>query len=300
MHDRWMARRTEFARAREAEQREAAKGGGESIEVDGCTYLIRSPLGQGESSFLLLADRADGVRERVALKMLHDRAAEARFAQSCRALAVLADHAGLARRVPRLRRQGVARRAGATCEAAVLSYESGFFQTLFDVRAQHGAAVEPAHAVWIWRRLLELLAGVHAAGLLHRALVPPHLLVHARDHGVLVVGWGASASSEAQLAALVEPFGELYPEAVLKGDAFTARDDVIMSARVVGWLLRDRDGWRPGTNTPAPLAELILEVGSGAVTADIPALDRELRSRAQRAFGPPTYVPLQMPGWKRP
>jgi len=299
MHDRWMAHRRDFARALEGERLAAAAAGGDQVQVGAHSYSVIKQLAQGESSDVLLAARTDGAPERVVLKLLRDADAAARFEQSCAAISSLGGAMVLGRRVPRLRHQGRGTRNGVALDTAVFSYESGFFQTLWDVREVHGAALDPAHAVWIWRRILDVLAATHAAGCVHRALVPHHLVVHPRDHGILVVGWGASASSTAKINGVVEPFASLYPEGVVDGEPFTPAHDLAMSARTMGWLLRDDDSWHPGRATPAPLGELIVSVGSGGSgTPDARALDLELKERAAQAFGAPRYRRLDMPGWQ--
>jgi hypothetical protein len=301
MHDRWMARRRDYALALESEQRAALGLQDGRVDVGGRTYVVAQKIATGESTDVCLAERIGGARERVVLRILRDGSDAGRFERSCVTLERLGKREELARRVPRLRHRGKVTSSGSPVTAAVLGYEAGFFQTLWDVREAHGPGFDPAHSVWIWRRILGILGAVHGAGFLHRAVLPQHLLVHARDHGVLLVGWGAAAEGEAPIDGVVEPFQSLYPESSLSGSPFTAHHDVAMSARVIGWLLRENDSWHPGPATPALLRDLILAVGSGHDGMDAlapKAIDAELKRRAATAFGAPGYRRLHMAGWK--
>ena len=89
MHDRWMAHRKQFAYALDDERRTALASGGERIELDGRSYLVLSALARGEGTDVLLAERADGVRERVVLQVLREASDAPRFERSCEALGAL-------------------------------------------------------------------------------------------------------------------------------------------------------------------------------------------------------------------
>ena len=78
---------------------------------------------------------------------------------------------------------------------AVHRWRSGFVHTFDDVAREHPTGITAGHAVWIWKRMLELLGWIHASGWVHGAVLPPHLLVHARDHGVTLVGFSRAVPS---------------------------------------------------------------------------------------------------------
>lgn len=66
---------------------------------------------------------------------------------------------------------------------------------LEDVRRAYPNGVDPRASVWIWKRLLELLGWVHRAGYTHGAVIPHHLILHAKDHGVVLAGWSSVVRS---------------------------------------------------------------------------------------------------------
>ena len=86
----------------------------------------------------------------------------------------------------------------------------------------------------------------HRAGVVHGAVTPAHVLVHPRDHGAVLVGWGtASARTTAgwePLAAISRPWSGFYPERTLEERKLDPIVDVQMAARcaLAAW------GERPG------------------------------------------------------
>jgi hypothetical protein len=74
----------------------------------------------------------------------------------------------------------------------LLRWADGFVHTFEDVRRAYPRGIEPRPSIWIWRRILELLAFVHASGFVHGAVLPPHLLIEQGEHGVRLVGFRAA------------------------------------------------------------------------------------------------------------
>lgn len=270
------------------------------VSVAGVPYRVLGLLGRGESHDVFLGERTHRLRERVVLKVLRAIDDEPFHDQEWNALAAL--HAStvqgapqMTRRLPQLVARGKA--TGLVREerpALVLRAMSGFVHTFDDVRAAYPQGVDARHAVWMWRRILELLAWVHANGFVHGAILPQHLLVHARDHGVMLVGWSCAArlGSGAPLPHS-KAHRAFYPPTSL----IDTRTDLAMSARTILFVI----GGDPTTVTvpgavPAPIAELVRGVASGA-THDARLVHDALVDAARRAYGPPRYVHLHLPGW---
>jgi len=226
------------------------------VEVASVPYALEGLLAHGESCDVYLARRARTPTERVILKV--PRGDDATLRAEWDALTTLhsSDARGAAhftQRLPQLVARGPA--------GSVMRFPSGFVHTLVDVRAAHGDALDPRHAVWILRRTLELLGWVHQSGFVHGDVRPEHVLLHARDHGVLLVGWSRARRG---------------------GDP---RADVAMSARCIVWLLGN-------ARLPSELA-----VALGALAhdgGDAWAADEWITNAARAAFGPRRYVHLDM------
>jgi hypothetical protein len=297
----------DFLAALAAFRAAGAPGGGGGARgvatVGGVPYRVRGRVARGESGDVYLAERDRPLTERVVLKVPRAPGDEPRLARAWAAVGALrASRApGAAHFVDRLPRP-VAHgplRAGGAAErrASVYGWPSGFVHTFDDVARAHPGGVDPRAAVWLWRRTLEALGFVHASGWAHGAVSPRHLLVHARDHGVLLVGWSRAARWGAERSP--GPAGGRSgegPPALASGAPPGPADDIEASARCVAGVL---GGYAAA---PEPLATLLARharpAPDGAREVDAWALARRLDEAARRAFGPRGYCPFAMPGWR--
>jgi len=158
-------------------------------------YGLIAGLGGGESSQVYLAQRIHPFGERVTLKLARTDNADAALQYEAEAIRQLqslkaAGSAYFSLRLPQLVACGTARDgASPDRHALVLRHPTGFWGSLADVMRGHGMGVDPRHIVWMWRRVLEVLAYLHDNGWQHGDLCPEHLLVHPRNHGVQMIGW---------------------------------------------------------------------------------------------------------------
>lgn len=234
----------------------AEPSGPDLVSVGSRPYLLEGLVARGECSDVYLARRAITPTERVVLKAPRTADGEALLENEWRALEALHDSGApgavhFTMRLPQLVHRGPFEHG----TASVMRFQSGFVHTLNEVRSAHGALLDPRHTSWIWRRSLELLGFVHASGWQHGALHPEHLLVHARDHGVMFVGWSRAtrlSDPSRDLAALAACMSALGP-------------------------------------LPAPLARLV-----HTPAHDAWALVEEVKHAARAAFGPPAYVELRL------
>lgn len=161
-------------------------------------------------------------------------------------------------------------------------YMSGFSETLATVRAQYPDGVDPRHGVWLWKRGLDLLTYMGRARVSHHNLSPHDILVHPRDHAMRFCGWSHASR---------EPSENALP--------YYTKDatDAVALARCVHYVLGGNtvSGKLP-EKVPAQMAELVYELGEKhrdpAKAWD--AVDK----MALGVFGRPTFVTLEMNGWK--
>ncbi|MDH6593383.1 hypothetical protein M2165_003272 [Variovorax sp. TBS-050B] len=252
----------------------------------GARYRVLAPLAAGEHSEVLLAERLGALPERVTIKLAREAADDAvlrREAAVLDALQALSlpGSAYFTRRLPQPVGAGLAEGlADGARQALVLRHPPGFWGSLHDVRQAHPHGIDPRHAVWLWRRMLEVLAFVHDAGWSHGALAPPHALVHPRDHGVLIVGWSRArqAAGAAQAAA--------------------AARDLAQSAWTVRAVLHGGEpGEQPGlgAHTPAPLAALLRQCSEDVAACErlgARGIEQALSAASREAFGAPRFVPF--------
>jgi hypothetical protein len=206
------------------------------------------------------------------------------------------------RLLPQPRAHGVARLGmhGMDGErlTTLLQWRSGFIHTFEDVVAAHPRGAPPESSVWMWKRILELLGWVHAAGWVHGAVLPAHLIVHARDHGVVLAGWSRAVRPPARLPATSKGGQAYTPEEVWAGAPAAFTTDIAMSARCVLRVLgAEPPAWKAPPAVPAPLARLLEEHAFHRGAVEAWAVKERLDAVARDVFGPPKYIPLAMPGW---
>ncbi|MBX3227808.1 MAG: hypothetical protein KIT84_15735 [Labilithrix sp.] len=248
--------------------------------VGGLRYAVLGRLAHGDASDVYRARRDARLTEHVLLKIARTEADHARLEREQETLAALESSrvqgaAHFTRLLPQRVDHGVARlgmngRDG-ECRCTVLRWRSGFVHTFDDVFRAHSAGVTPESSVWMWKRVLELLGWVHRNDVVHGAVVPAHMLLHARDHGVVLAGWSSAARS---------------------GGSVTPQTDIAMSAQAILRALG-------GASAPAPLARL-LEMHAhreAGCETDAWALKDRLDAVAREVFGPPRFVRFEMPGW---
>ena len=275
------------------------------VHVEGRTYALHGLIARGEASDVFLARRDARITEQVIVKVLRAKCDGDLLAREWRVLAALhADDSQGADYFQRLLPQPVAhgRLTGTGLDprpASVFRWRSGFVYTLDDVARAHPSGVDPRAAVWMWKRVLSMLGWVHRTGYAHGAVVPAHVLIHARDHGAALAGWSCAVRSE-KLPAVVASARAYYPEAAWAQGRSGPGVDLIMAARTSAKTL----GGDPAQGTvPASVPDALARLVRAQATRspDAPADDawelEEQVSRAGReAFGPPRYVPFTMPG----
>ena len=107
--------------------------------------------------------------------------------------------------------------------------------------------------------------------------------MHARDHGVRLVGFSCATHVGDKVKVAVR--------GVSPGVVAQPSIDLAMSAQAMKFLL--------GASVPEPLQQLLDRVTNDAASfADGWALIAEVDAVARQLFGPPKYVPFQMPGWQ--
>jgi LSD1 subclass zinc finger protein len=259
-------------------------------------WATRRLLARGEISDVYLAERARWPTERVVLKILRDPENALLFDREWDVLVKLqrSEAPGAAlftTLVPQPVVRGLVEDGPHRGRRAMaFRWATGFRETLEGVRRAYPHGIDPQVSIWMWRRALELLGFLHRSGVVHGAVVPPHILVEDGEHGIRLVGYSAAGESGTPLATLCGRFEPFYPARRLSPGA-----DVAMSARSIAYVL---GGGGAGTDVPAtvpePLADLIRKVASvGAENAwDV----RERIGEVARAlYGPPSFHPLTMP-----
>lgn len=257
---------------KEAWARAQSAPSGEEVRIQEQRYRIQTRLGRGPSSEVLLADRVGVLPERVVLKVAEEDCST--FDHELDALRKLGE-ADPIQCLPQPIRAGISsgpRAAGR--KVLVMRHLPGHWGTLADYLARHPEGVDPRHGVWMWRRVMGTLGLIHGQGWAHGQLSPEHLLLHPRDHGVMVLGWSQAnpnTSSQARAHDLLQ---------------------VAWSIRVA--LCGSGDPEELPSSLPTPLAELLeRSCDQRWVEGQDPSrIDLALQEASKQAFGPPQFIPF--------
>ena len=256
----------------------AVDGAGDRLlRVKGRTYRVLATLGESDGCEMLSAIACGPLPERVTIKLAQDDAnALATEADVLRRLQELEvpSSAYFSQRLPQLVAFGQTDGFGDARLALVMRQPVGYWGTLGDVLAHHPHGLrDPRHAVWLWRRVLEVLAYVHGEGWAHGDVRASHWLVNPGDHGVLLIGW-ASARRGGSVAR-----------------------DLMQSAWTVRSLLHGASDDPPplDPSVPAPVAALLRLASEDAAWCaqhGAAGIDRQLAAAARQAFGRPQFIPF--------
>jgi len=274
LNTRWVERAGFRAAWQRAQARPDAPAPAGWLTLQGHDHRLLQRLGTGEQADVWLAERHGNARLRAVLKLQRGPGdALAREADTLRALHRLAaaDSAYFALRLPQLLAQG---RGTGVQDGPALALRAwpGFWGSLADVLATHPTGLaDPRHAVWLWRRVLELLGYLHRNGWGHGDLRAEHWLIHPGDHGVHLVGWGAA-----------RPHAD--PAVDLQQSAWTVR------AALAG----SHDAPPPlPAHCPPAVAALLLRASEDRAwcrTQGADGLAAQLSAAALADFGPPRFV----------
>jgi predicted RNA-binding Zn-ribbon protein involved in translation (DUF1610 family) len=284
----------------------ASHGYGTWLSIGDSHWAPGRLLAHGEISEVHEAKRARWPSERVVLKVLRDRRSLTAFDHEWDVLTELQGSGarGAEAFLPRLPqpvvRGDVDSGAWAGSRAMILRWAHGFEHTFEAVAREYPEGIEPRASVWAWRRILEALSFIHASGIVHAAVVPPHLIVQDGEHGVRLVGFGHADHMGRNLGVPAKDFETYYPAGLVASAPLSPAVDIAMSARSIAALL----GGDPTTGevpaaVPAPLAAVVRQVATVDPTAplreDAWALRERLGTLATEVFGPPAFCPIRMP-----
>lgn len=276
------------------------------VTINGRAYLLAGRLGRGDTCDVYLARTDDDMPLFAIVKALvtDDRDLLRREVTNLKRLAE-ADVSGselFKSTVPEYVAEGVMRRPdGSEWPVVVYRYRHGFDWSLSDVMAEYPEGVDVETMVWMANRLFLNMDWFHAVGLVHGALIPPHLIVHARDHSMIQVGWGMAGRAGQRIVGVSAAFEAYYPEEALSGRV-NAQTDFAMAARSLIAVV----GGNPATgqlpaNVPEPVAQLLVRYarypGSSTRGLRTTAMDlyNDWKGVMESVFGPPSYHPFHMP-----
>jgi serine/threonine protein kinase len=256
------------------------RAGSDALLCGGRRYQLMLMLGVGEISQVYLARRLDGFPLLATIKISSAPTAASHYAREAQVLRELqtldGDGAGayFSQFLPEVISHGAVDGRDDK-QALVLRHPGGFWGSLAALSDHFPTGLDPRHAVWIWRRMLEMLNFIHHHGWSHGDLRPEHALVHPQDHGVRLIGWSSATKG---------------------ADENGKSADLRRSAAVIRVLLcgNNSSGDLP-RGVPDGLAQLVTRAATDkdyCRSHGAEGLDALLRAEAEAAFGTPKFVPL--------
>ncbi|MBL6276926.1 serine/threonine protein kinase [Micromonospora fiedleri] len=161
--------------------------------------------------------------------------------------------------------------------------------SLIEVRRAYPDGLDARDVAWMWRRLLVALGLAHRAGLVHGAVLPPHVLIEPDAHGVVLVDWCFSTDTGGVVPALVPDYQDWYPPEVTDRHPAGPGTDIAMAVRCMAWLM--------GRHAPAELRAFVKGCQQPHLTArphDAWQLLGELDEVLERLYGPRTFRPFTL------
>lgn len=268
------------------------------LNVGGRTYVLESRLAEGDSSVVFRGRWVVRLGERVVIKVLQAKDDADRMRNEWSVLRALSrSHAaGAEHFVGRLPAPVASGRVetDSSRSVSIFGWKPGFVHTLSDVGDAHPDGVKGEVAVWLFKRLLELLGFVHQSGFVHGAVTPDHILVQPYDHGATLIGWTCAVPWSGRPRRLVARSRTWTP---LYGGVWEASPalDIAMAARSVA----AGTNWSTMKTAPRAVLKAVFDEASSGSVDDAWGLAERLTAASRTAFGPPAHHPLEMPGWSR-
>ncbi|MCS6938972.1 MAG: hypothetical protein RMJ55_08290 [Roseiflexaceae bacterium] len=180
----------------------------------------------------------------------------------------------------------------------ILRFASGAV-TLDAVMRAYPQGLHPADAAWMFNRLLATLAIAHGLGLVHGAVIPPHVAIFPEDHNGMLFDWCYSVAPGELLKAVSPPYRALYPPEVLERRPVSPATDLFMAARCMALLLgSDASASRFPEVVPRSLQRLLrvcLIPAPHRRPSDAWAVFDDLQTLLRAHYGPPQFRPFVMP-----
>jgi serine/threonine protein kinase len=187
-------------------QRAIGSSGSSVLRCNGQTFALKETLlTSPDGSRFILGQRVGAAPIQVLLKLGDKAKFKSLFLRESQTLAHFhgiqsAPGGYYSRLMPNVVEMGDADEFFPNQTVLVLGLVPGLWGSLSSVVSNHANGVDARHVVWMWRRVLEMLAYVHSEGWSHGDLSPEMSWVNPRDHGVHLMNW-SKATSDANEAA---------------------------------------------------------------------------------------------------
>lgn len=118
--------------------------------------------------------------------------------------------------------------------ANILALLDGYY-SLREVKQQYPDGIEPRAMAWIWKRLLTILGFAHKKGKVHGAVIPPHIMINPKNHGLVLLDWSfavdIAGKADSKIKAINIDYERFYPPEVFNKNPADPSTDIYMAAK---------------------------------------------------------------------
>ena len=175
------------------------------------------------------------------------------------------------------------------------------FVSFADILRVYPDGIDYRDLAWMFKRLLACIGFAHTKGVVHGAVLPPHVLVHPTGHGAKIIDWSYAVVKEDRnsIKAVCTDWRTYYPPEVFQRQLPTAATDVYMAAQcAVALLGGDVKVWQTPGAVPVELCEFLapcLKERPSERPQDAWALHEAFDRLLLKLVGKPAYRPFTMP-----
>lgn len=158
-------------------------------------------------------------------------------------------------------------------------------ESLLSLSQRYPEGLHGRHLGWIGKRILLALTWAHAAGVVHGAVTPEHILVCKRNHGIVLCDWIFSGKAGDPIKFAPTKYKHLYPSFVIADKRLSYKLDIAMAGRCLSSVM--------GDNVHQRLRNFILAMASGIMGEDAHGIHGDFDALLRRVFGSPKWFELE-------
>jgi hypothetical protein len=172
--------------------------------------------------------------------------------------------------------------------------------TAEEIRRQFPEGLDGRHLAWMFNRTLEVIGFAHTNDWIHGAVLPPHLMFHAAEHGLQLVGWIHAERRGQPLRTTSRRYRDWYPPECRRRRPARPSLDIYLAATSMIWLAGgDPRSHRMPEHVPTEirrfLRSCVLE-SPRMRPQDAWELHEEFTDLLEGVYGPPKFHVLDMKG----
>jgi serine/threonine protein kinase len=198
--------------------------------------------------------------------------------------------------IPKLADAFILNQGSVNKQVVVLSRFEGYV-SFADVLKAFPKGVPLADAAWMFNRLLGALVAAHQADIVHGAVLPSHVLIHAETHSGALLDWSYAVQAGQKIKAICPDQKTLYPHEVLDKKPATFGTDLYMAAKTFCALVSGDPTGQVVPALPRNILGLMRACWLSNVhrSQDVFELFADFKIALEDNFGKPKFRPFAMP-----